>query len=409
MWTERWCWRETRKGKSVLLQVIAFALIALLGVDNAAAQQNVNSGFNFEGIDAFWEIVAILESDVEPTESQWDAFFETPGYKRLSEEFGRDYFMDALRAVFLPSQRGLAEEMERDFSERGGFLGWYTPLVLEGFRAASRDRAWQRERVQELKTYPYLARAAKYALQYLPEDTVTEYPAVDFVVFSDSRGYTPLIMGITGNDTPPAHQLACLREQGLDRHFPFTLLMAHESYHLYRASVQEIEFPGDDHPDYPIVWTLDQMVNEGIGDLINRKSLYAGDGCLADSDAGVRFREDQRAQPATIRVMNLIFSELGDAPELSDRLGRQFQSFVPQSGHPTGFYMANLIEEELGAEELKHVVRNPFRFFALYNRAAEADGSAPAFSEEAMAYLRSLAAKYVKPRHRARGAGALRE
>jgi hypothetical protein len=75
-------------------------------------------------------------------------------------------------------------------------------------------------------------------------------------------------------------------------------------------------------------------------------------------------------------------------------LGRQLRSFVPQSGHPTGFYMANLIEEELGTEAITQVVRNPFRFFALYNRAAERHDSAPTLSPEAMAYLESLEEKY---------------
>jgi hypothetical protein len=286
--------------------------------------------------------------------------------------------------------------MVSDYAERGGFLGWYTPLVLDGFREAAADREWQRQRVQELKTYPYLERAATYALEYLPEETVSEYPAVDFVVFNDSRGYTPLIMGITGDDTPPPDQLQCFSQRGHDRHFPFMLLMAHESFHMYRGLVQEIDLPEEDHPDYPVVWTLDQMVNEGIGDLINRKPLYYGDGCLSDSERGRRLHHEQLAQPSTIRIVDHILSELADHPGLTDVLGRQFQSFIPQSGHPTGFYMANLIEEELGSEAIKDVVRNPFRFFTLYDRAAEQNGSAPAFSGKAIGYLQLLEEKYSR-------------
>jgi hypothetical protein len=58
--------------------------------------------------------------------------------------------------------------------------------------------------------------------------------------------------------------------------------------------------------------------------------------------------------------------------------------------------MADLIEEELGTEELKRVVRNPFGFFALYNRAAEVNGKAPRFSDRTLTYLESLEAKYRK-------------
>jgi len=385
---------QERLKKLAVRYAISLAVIAQAGSGTVAAQQAVNPRFNFEGIEAFWDIVTILESDTEPTASQWDAFFDAPGYKRLAGEFGRNYFINALRAVFLPSESGSAEEMVRHYAEEGGFFGWYTPLVLKGFQDASRDRDWQSQRVQELKTYPYLEKAAEYALNYLPEDTANEYPAVDFVVFSDSRGYTPLIIGITGEDSPPPEELACLRSQGLDRHFPFTLHMAHESFHLYRGAVKEIQFPEEGHPDYPILWTLDQMVNEGIGDLINRKPLFYGNGCLATSEEALGLQHEQQAQPATIRIMDRILTEMADAPELTDVLGRQFQSFIPQSGHPPGFYMANLIENEMGTEELKRVVRDPFGFFSLYDRAAEANGNAPRLSNKALAYLQSLADQY---------------
>ena len=52
----------------------------------------------------------------------------------------------------------------------------------------------------------------------------------------------------------------------------------------------------------------------------------------------------------------------------------------------------------LGAGALKDVVRNPFRFFALYNRAAEMRGSAPVLSSKTMAYLESLEERYTKGR-----------
>jgi hypothetical protein len=94
--------------------------------------------------------------------------------------------------------------------------------------------------------------------------------------------------------------------------------------------------------------------------------------------------------------MDRILTEMADPPELTNVLGRQFQSFIPQSGHPTGFYMASLIEEEMGTEELKRVVRDPFGFFELYDRAAEANGTAPRLSNRGLVYLRSLAARYRK-------------
>ena len=203
-------------------------------------------------------------------------------------------------------------------------------------------------------------------------------------------------MGLAGNDDPPSAEQECYGRQGQDRHWPFVLLMAHESFHLYRGKVQEIDMPETNHPDYPILWTLDQMENEGVGDLINRKRLYYGDGCLAGSERAQGMHREQLAQPATIRIMDQIFSELADNPDLTDILGAQFQGFIPQSGHATGLYMANVIEEELGTEAIRNVVRNPFRFLALYNRAAQMNGSAPLLSSKAMAYVESLEIRYTK-------------
>jgi hypothetical protein len=363
----------------------------------AMASDKVNPGFNFEGIEAFWEIAGILEADQEPTKEQWNLFFEAPGYKALTErEFGRTYFQKALRAIFMPSQSSLEEQFRDEYKQKGGFLAWYTPQVLEGFHEADRDREWMASRVEELKSYPYLKKAADVALQYLPETETDTYPEVDFIVFNDSRGYSPLIIGLTGKDDLQPSELECLKGQGHDHHWPFVLHMAHESFHLYRDRQQEFELPEEDHPDYPLLWTLDQMENEGIGDLINRKTLYYDNGCLAETERASKLQKEQRAQPATLRIMDVFLSEMAEDPDLIEGLGRQLRRFIPQSGHPTGFYMANLIEKELGTEPLVEVVRNPFEFFFLYNKAARKNGTAPLFSPKAMTLIRSLEQKYMK-------------
>jgi hypothetical protein len=380
----------------VKISLIVWA--AVLAVAAVPAGEGVNPGFNFEGIEAFWKVADILAADKEPTEAQWNEFFEAPGYKALTRrEFRRTYFQTALRVVFMPSERDSKEPFLAEYKRRGGFLGWYTPLVVEGFEKANQDREWMTSRVEELKTYPYLEKAAELALEYLPEDKADTYPEVDFIVFNDSRGYSPLILGLTGKDDLEPAVLECLKSQGHDRHLPFLLEMAHESFHMYRGERQEIEFPEEDHPDHPLIWILDQIENEGIGDLINRKTLYWGDGCLAGTERATRLREEQRVQPATLRIMDAIFSEMADDPQLAGGLGGQLRSFIPQSGHPTGFYMANIIEEELGPEALKKVVRNPFRFFDVYNAAAKKSGNAPVFSPKSLAFIHALEQKYAKP------------
>ena len=60
----------------------------------------------------------------------------------------------------------------------------------------------------------------------------------------------------------------------------------------------------------------------------------------------------------------------------------------------TGIYMANVILEQLGREALVDVVRNPFKFFDLYNKAARKDGHVPVYSKESIELIKELENKY---------------
>jgi hypothetical protein len=379
------------------MSVVALISICLINIDGQSAK-NRNPGFDFSGIEKFWEIVDILEKDIEPTEAQWSTLFETPGHAEIFRrgEFSREYFQDAIASVFMPSKEGLSEEIIKKHKEGGGFYSWYTPGVIDGYRQAKRDRKWIEARVHELRTYPYLEKATEIALQYLPEDKAEGYPQVAFIIFSDSRGYTPIIIGITGKDDLSSSERECLRSQGLDEHSPFLLLMAHEAFHLYRDRKLEFVEPEQNTPDSRVIWTLNQIENEGIGDLINRKTLFYGDGCLAHTEKARKYQKEQEAQPAILRIMDAILTEMAGDSDIASQLGGTFRGVVPQSGHPTGFYMANVIVDQFGTQAVVDVVRSPFKFFYLYNRAAKKSGDSPVFSTEAISYIKKLEAKYAR-------------
>jgi hypothetical protein len=358
--------------------------------------KNINLGFDFSGVEEFWKIVDILKADTEPAEEQWGAMFETPGYAELiRREFKPDYFKNAMRAVYMPSQKSLAEELIQEDEKKGGFLAWYTPLVIKGFRNADRDRDWIQSRIMELKSYPYLEKASEQALRFLPEEQAEDYPAVAFIIFNDSRGYNPLIIGISEKEDLNPTELDCLHRQGRDKHWPFVLHLAHEAFHLYRDKKQEYTFPERNSPDYPVIWILDQIENEGIGDLINREQLYFDDGCFAEKEEAESYRKEQQAQPSIIRIMDAILTEMAVNSSLIGQFGRQLRSFIPQSGHPTGFFMARIIVRQYGKEALVNIVRNPFKFFYLYNEAARKDRQAPVLSDQAINLIKMLEAKYA--------------
>jgi len=379
------------RGAVLVCVVMGFCMSFTLAQD----VKNVNPSFDFSGIEEFWKIVDILKADKEPNEEEWQAMFETPGYAELiRREFKTDYFKNAMRAVYMPSQKSLAEELIQKDKQKGGFFAWYTPLVIEGFRNADRDRNWIQVRVKELKSYPYLKKAAEEALRFLPEEKPEDHPAVAFIIFNDSRGYTPLIIGLSEREDLSTAELECLHHQGRDKHWPFVLHLGHEAFHLYRDKKQEFNFPERNSPHYPIVWILDQIENEGIGDLINLKQLYYDDGCFVETDKGEEYRKEQEAQPSIIRIMDAILKEMAVNSSLIGQLGRQLRSFIPRSGHPTGFFMASVIVRQYGEEALVKIVRNPFKFFYLYNEAARKNKQAPVFSDQAINFIKMLEIKY---------------
>ncbi len=89
-------------------------------------------------------------------------------------------------------------------------------------------------------------------------------------------------------------------------------------------------------------------------------------------------------------------TEMARNHELIKQLGDSLRSFITQSGHPTGFFMANCIVEQRGRDAIVEIVRNPFRFFVIYNDAAKKNGKTSVFSEQAMSFIKSLESKYMK-------------
>jgi hypothetical protein len=95
--------------------------------------------------------------------------------------------------------------------------------------------------------------------------------------------------------------------------------------------------------------------------------------------------------------MSHLFETAHDHPEKKMEYGQQLRAIVPLSGHPTGFYMANLIIEQLGKDKLVKDIGNPFAFFRLYKQAADKKGGYTAtFSEKAICFIRSLEKRYIK-------------
>lgn len=168
--------------------------------------------------------------------------------------------------------------------------------------------------------------------------------------------------------------------------------IAHEFHHYYRN--QYFQYAQEQN----FIWVIDQIQGEGIADQINKgkwfhdKNLY-----LKYAEKNRRYLEWYAKSPEIIREMDHLLAASYDHPEKKMEYGQDLQAIIPMSGHPTGFYMANLIIEQLGKETLVKDIGNPFAFFRLYKQAADKKGGeTPTFSDKAIRFIQSLEERYVR-------------
>jgi Putative zinc dependent peptidase (DUF5700) len=328
--------------------------------------QNSRPAADFSGLDKFLELTALLEKDQEPAREQWDALFATPGYAVLiqREFYQVEYFAERFRLAFMPSRAdALKEQMKKDTGLRAKILPHY--LRVKALRGTI-----ERWRAEQRPAELYVE-AAKMAGSFLPKGAVSGLPNVSFVIFApDSRGYDPVVLDA----------LYCM-----DQGTALANLVGHEFHHYYRNSLVELG------QDQGTLWVINQIHAEGIADLIDKAGWIqkAETDLTPEEKSYVKFFKET---PAVLRTMDDLFSQMSGMKTGRGALGNDLRKAVPQSGHPTGLYMATLILEELGKEAVVGVSVDPFAFFRLYQKAAmKRGGETPCFSEKALAFLDRLA------------------
>jgi hypothetical protein len=172
-------------------------------------------------------------------------------------------------------------------------------------------------------------------------------------------------------------------------------LVGHETHHFYRNKRLEFEFPDQSHPDYNLVWVLNQLQAEGIADQIDKRVRYFNGGDQETSKWALRYKEYFNKTPDLIREIDSLLIAYYLQPEASNIISDKIRKSIPMSGHPTGYFMANVIIETLGKQELLASVANPFQFFKRYNQAAaKHPDEYPAFSKESVELIDQIELKY---------------
>jgi len=348
-----------------------FFLITILLADFLYGQSR-SSNFEFSGIDQFWDIVKTLESNREPSRSEWEKLFNTPGYKVLTKnEFTQKFFEENFRLVFQSNQsKNLKEALE---SRRNiQHLNHYIKVRDHKVEIREQQKKLRRNREHRI--------ALKRTLEYLPQRRVSDSPPVSFLIFeSNGRGSSPIVIDLAASIE-----------------WDFVSFLAHEYHHWYRSRQQQFNQNKVTSAERDIVEAFSLIEAEGIADMVDKKDWYNKPND-AISDYAIRFIQDVQRTPSIIHYIDQGLIQISKHPEQKRSIGRKILQILPQRGHTTGYFMASLILENLGKKELIKSVGNPFKFLNLYNKAAKKSGNKyPSFSERSLKVISKLETELIK-------------
>jgi hypothetical protein len=348
------------------------------GVAVPAVYASDRDGFSgkvdFSGLVEFVRIAKILVSDNEPSESDWEALFSTPGYACLTySEFTKEFFRERFSLALRPSLASqLAERMKTD---KWGLLEYYSSLAIRLDELESVARQGELEDGRSL-----VARAVEMCKPYFPPGADFTPPPISAVVFwkLDGRGYVPIVIDAA---------------YWLDHPADLVYILGHEIFHVVHNRIMRFRLEDAEPDDADLLWVLKQTQFEGIADQIGGPLHSPMTRHTQDyvADYARRVREQESFIPAVARGLALI----GRDPSMTASVGTELRKNLLWSGHFLGDYMADLIIETLGPEALKAGMDNPFAFYYLYNEAAAKAGK-PVLSPEALRTLKGLESKYLR-------------
>ena len=152
-------------------------LICLLVILSFLRKQNQKENFDFTGVQKFWEVIEILQNDLEPTDEIWNELFETPGYKEFtSREMSSEKMKNYIRLAAMPSK---SEELMSWINENN----WEKRFPLH-FKEVIKNRNEIDAFIVEINKDKLIDESLKLAKQYFPEGSELDpNPPISFLFF----------------------------------------------------------------------------------------------------------------------------------------------------------------------------------------------------------------------------------
>lgn len=365
----------SRHAPAVCVAVVSI-LLDVAPIHGRAAVQA--TPVDLSAIERFWRVYEALRTDRDPPEAHWEALFSTPAWEALGP-FRSRQTRARYEVAFRPSKEGAYAAAMAE--------GGYEAGVLRHLRRVVEREGELRAFQARLSATPEILDASdaiRRTAEYLPDGATQSGPppAVGLVLYAaEGYGDTMVIIDLL---------------MSLDLGSRVVSLLAHEFHHVYQGrSITPFTRPAGGSTDQVLLETLFQLQREGVANLVDKRTIPVDPGAAMTPEQARSFAEDVARSPQVLAEMDRRLDQLagiGDPSESRERLAlaREIRwRVLPAGGHPTGFFMARAILEQLGREALVATLRNPFDFVRAYNRAASLAG-APAFGPGAMAALDAL-------------------
>ena len=346
-------------------------VLTMLRAQTSAAAMPA-TGLDFSAVNQFWKIVDILSRDREPTEVQWRALLDTPGYRLVRVNLGSGLRED-LDVAFRPSRNAEYQRLTAGDDEHS--------LQLRHLARAAAGRADLTAFQDSLAGSTLIADAVALAARSLPPGATANGPPplVAVALFRDD-GYS-LPQGIVID-------LLNVRNMNLIRN------LAHEFHHSYvNRLARPLPSWSDTARDAGLRKALYDLRNEGLADLIDKPYPFSSPNPGLASYV-IRYNAEYGRTPAALRELDALLSAAADDSTRLADVAMRAQMLFWSNGHPNGAYIAREIAATFGVDSLRAAALDPALFLRIYASAERAHGRPSPFSAKAWRMIENLDARY---------------
>lgn len=371
--------------KALIAMIFAGMLIGLI----FGQTESDKAVIGLESVDQFLKIADKLSAGNMPSEEEWQALFNTQGYKISNSYPGREDIVRNIAIItFAPGHKAEQDSVLSisllDTSKT--VLERISKLTISNYLDMKKNmKALKKFR----KSYDFNSiapLASKKLKGFLPNpvDSLITFPKSVYMICSEADSRVKPGGMLIDFNSYYMHEL----------HNANVKLMAHEMFHVYRENFENADFRNSNY----MIWHLDQLQNEGIADQIDKKGTIeeVAENLMktgGTEDFAKKYINSYYKTPKMLKASDSLTVLLANNKITEEKFNKEMDDFFPFGGHPNSYYMTELIKKAGLWGEVMENFYSPIEFIKIYNRAAK-QYDEYVFSKESIDFLESIKKKF---------------